>query len=81
MELKELASTIGVKNILVTHINSTHYKNFITVIVNNDLAFNLMGKTIYFIPLTKEGIGKELSSKGYSSILNRIKLELRKESF
>lgn len=81
MELKELANNIGVDNILVSHINSNYYKDCITVIVNSDLAFTLVGKTVSFVPLTKNGIGKELNNKSYVNILNRIKLELRKESF
>lgn len=81
MELSDLASKIGVKNILVSHINNNYWKDNITVIVNDDLLFTLVGKTISFIPLSKNGIGKELRKDSYANILNKIKLELRKESF
>lgn len=49
MELQELAKRIGVKNILVSHINDMHYKDNITIIVNDDIALNLVGKTYTFI--------------------------------
>ena len=81
MEYTDLANKIGVKNIIVSHINSDHYKNVITVMVNDDLILYLVGKTMHFIPLTKNGVGKMLASSSANKILNRIEEELRKESF
>ena len=81
MELEELAHKFGVKNIIVSHINNDYWKDSISVVVSDNLAFNLVGKTVTFVPLTKEGIGKEVSRKAYVSVLNAVRVELREESF
>ena len=81
MELKTLANSLGIKNILVTHINHSYYKDDITVIVSDNLLFTLVGKTISFIPLTADGIGKEISRSNYTRILNLVKETLKGESF
>ena len=69
MELKDLANKIGIKNVIITHINNYHYKDYMTVIINDDLVVNLVGKTFTFIPLTENGINKGISNK-LSSFLN-----------
>ena len=81
MELNDLATSLGVKNIVVSHINSNYYKDDITIVINDYLVLNLMGKTISFIPLTIKGVGKELSRSYYVDILNRVKDRLKGESF
>ena len=76
MELKDLANRIGVKNIIVTHINNLHYKDYVTVVINDDLVVNLVGKTFTFIPLSESGINKGLTSKSARNIFNTIRKEL-----
>lgn len=73
MELKELAKKIGVKNVLITHYNSTMYKDFITVILTDNLIMNLIGKTVYFIPTSITGIDMEINKATQIKILNYIK--------
>ena len=79
MELKELAEKLGVQNILVTSYDSMTYKDNITVIVNDDLLFHLVGKTVSFIPLSKNGINKSIKMNVVKEILDSIKLELSKK--
>ena len=81
MEYKELAEKLGLKNILIRHINSDYYKDCITVIINEDLIMNLVGKTFSFIPTTEKGIKEELTQKSAANIINKIREELRKESY
>lgn len=76
MELKELASKLGVKNIVITHINNYHYKDYMTIVVNDDLVINLVGKTFSFIPLNSNGINKGISNKNTRDIFNEIRKEL-----
>lgn len=80
MELKELANKIGVKNIIITHINNYHYKDYITVVLNEDLVVNLVGKTFTFIPLNEKGINEGLSNKDIRNIFNAIRKELEEKS-
>ena len=74
--MEELAKRLNVKNILVTHINNDYYKDDITIIINDDLLINLVGKTFSFIPLSENGIGKRIPSSSVSAILNAIRKEL-----
>lgn len=76
MELKDLAKKIGVKNIVITHINNYHYKDYMTVVINDDLVVNLVGKTFTFIPLNENGIRKGLSNKDTRNIFNAIRKEM-----
>ena len=77
MELKDLANKIGIKNVIITHINNYHYKDYMTVIINDDLVVNLVGKTFTFIPLTENGINKGISNKNIREIFNFIREELK----
>lgn len=81
MELKDLATKIGVVNIIVSHINSDYYKDNITVIINSDCVMNLVGKTCSYIPLTVHGVGKELNMSSVRKILDAIRAELKDKSF
>lgn len=81
MELQDLAKRIGVKNILVSHINDMHYKDNITVIINDDIALNLVGKTYTPIPLTANGINKSINTSAIKKILDVVKKELDGKKF
>ena len=76
MELKELAKKIGAKNIIVSHINNLHYKDCITVVLNDDIVMNLTGKTFEFIPLNENGINKGISNKNAKEIFSLIRKEM-----
>ena len=80
MELKDLAKKIGVKNIVVTNINSYKYKDNITIVINDDLVISLVGKTFSFIPLTINGVNKGLSNACVRNMFDTIKKELKEES-
>lgn len=79
VEKKDLAKKLGVDNILINHFEDLQYKNSFTIILNEDLALNYVGKTYSFIPLTANGLGKEWASRSVSELLNNIKEELTKE--
>lgn len=76
MELQDLAKKLGVKAIIVSHFNHVSYKDHITIIVNNDLAIDYMGKTYAPIPLTVNGIDKSINTSGIKKVLDAIKKEL-----
>ena len=59
-EMEKLADKMGVKKIIISHFNNDKYKDFITIVINEDLVLNLIGKTIYYIPLTEKGINKKI---------------------
>lgn len=80
MELKDLASKLGVVNIIVSHINNDYYKDSFTIVINNDLVMNYVGKTYSFIPLTGDGIGKALTTSSVKMFIERIKDELKEQS-
>jgi len=77
MQLKELAQKLGVKNIIVSHFNHNYLKNCITIIVNDNLAINLVGKTYTFVPLTEKGINKEIAKKSVLDTLRLIEKEMK----
>lgn len=81
MELKDLANKFGVVNIVVSHINSDYYKDSITVVISNDLVMNYVGKTYSFVPLTENGINKQISSASVGKVLDAVKAELNGKSF
>lgn len=81
MELKDLAKRIGVINIIVSHYNHISYKDHITVIVNNDLVLDLVGKTYSVVPLTANGIDKSINTGAIRKILDAIKKELADKKF
>lgn len=74
-EMKNLADKMGVKKIIISHFNSDKYKDFITIVINEDLVLNLIGKTIYYIPLTEKGINKKIqhANNVISSVENVLK--------
>jgi len=77
MMFQELAKKVGVKNIIVSHINNDYYKDNITVIVNEHFILHLVGKTVDFVPLDENGINKELTTKSTKLLINTIKKELQ----
>ena len=79
MELKELAQKLGIKNIIVSHFNHKYLKNYITIIINDDLAINLVGKTYTFIPLTTKGVDKQIARKSVMDTLHLIEIEMNKK--
>lgn len=81
MEMRELASKLGVKNIVVSHINSDMYKDVYTVVINDDLVMTFTGKTYGFVALTENGVGKELNRSAVTRILDSIRSELKDKSF
>lgn len=81
MELQELAKKMGVKNIIVSHYNDMHFKDNITVIINNDLLINLVGKTYSTVPLTTNGIDKTINTTSLRKLLDAIKTELADKKF
>lgn len=81
MELQDLAKKLGVKNIVVSHINDMHYKDNITIVVNDYLVVNLVGKTYSIIPLTKDGIDKSVNSGALRKMLDAIRSELKDQKF
>lgn len=80
MELKDLAEKIGVKNIIISHINNLHYKDSITVVLNEDIVMNLVGKTFCFVPLNEKGINKGISNKNARLIFEKIRKEMEEMS-
>ena len=81
MELQELAKKVGVKNIIVSHYNDMHFKDNITIIVNNDILINLVGKTYSTVPLTTNGIDKTINTSSLRKLLDTIKTELADKKF
>jgi len=81
MELKDLASKIGAKAIIVEHINDMYYKDSFTVVINDDMVMNYVGKTYTFIPLTMNGVGKTLAKGNITKLIAAIKDELKNERF
>lgn len=77
MELSELASRIGVKSIIISSINNDYLKDHFTVIVNDDILVDLMGKTYTFIPLSSNGVGKQLSTASVRKIFDLIREEMK----
>lgn len=78
MELKELAKELGVKKILVVYCNNGYYKDNIVIIVDNNIIYNLVGKTYSKIPLTKKGITLDIKPKDIKNMLSRIREEYEK---
>lgn len=81
MEMQDLAKKLGVRNIIVSHINDGYYKDNITIIVNDYLLVSFIGKTYTTIPLTKDGIDKDINSGALRKIIDRIKKELADQKF
>ena len=79
VEKKELAKKLGVDNILINYFADWQYKNNLTVFVNKDLLLHYVGKTYSFVPLTADGINKQLSKKDVNELLNKIEIELNNE--
>lgn len=77
MELKELANKLGLKNIVISHINHSYVRDEITLIVNDNLIINLVGKTYNNIPLNKNGIDKTIEKNKVLYILRKVKNELK----
>ena len=81
MELQDLAKKLGVKAIIVSHFNDMHYKDHITIIVNDDIAIDYMGKTYAPIPLTVNGIDKSINTSSMRKTLDAIRKELADKKF
>lgn len=75
---QELIKKLGVKDIIISSYNHEYYKDNITIIINDDIAMHLVGKTYSFIPLTENGIHKELTKESSKKILKTIEEELKK---
>ena len=71
--MTNLEKKLGVKKILISNINNEYYKDTITVIVNDDIAIHVVGMKYEIIPLTENGINKELQPKVVKQILHIIK--------
>ena len=71
--MENLEKKLGVKKILISNINNDYYKDTITVIVNDDIAIHVVGMKYDMIPLTENGINKELAPKTVKQILHAIK--------
>lgn len=77
MNLKDLANKMGVVDIFITHINNDFYKDYITIIIDDNILINLVGKTFETIPLSEKGINMHLQPSKVRQIINLVKSELK----